>query len=104
MTDAERELTALQQLRGAVLRMLAEENSPGFAARAGRRAPDDEVKLAARNLTRAVDAREPGRQPNGWREPVVLLSPECRGGQHRECDGAPCEDACHTEDVPGVAA
>jgi hypothetical protein len=39
----------------------------------------------------------------GW-QAGLLLSDECRRGDHRACDGAPCEDPlCHIADVPGVA-
>lgn len=75
MSDAEREIAALRQVVGAALRLAALENSPNLAARVGKlKTADDEVKLAARNLTRAVDAREPVRQPKGWNEPAEVAS------------------------------
>jgi 5-methylcytosine-specific restriction endonuclease McrA len=38
----------------------------------------------------------------GWQD-GLLLSDECRRGDHRACDGPPCEDPiCHGADVPGA--
>jgi hypothetical protein len=40
----------------------------------------------------------------GW-QAGLLLSDECRRGDHRACDGPPCEDPiCHGADVPGAVA
>lgn len=65
------------------------------------------MALAARRLAWATDAVPLARRPEGWAEGRpdghILVSPECQQGNHRECDGAPCEHPYHTQDVPGVA-
>jgi hypothetical protein len=64
------------------------------------------MALAGRRLTWGTDAMPAARRPRGWAlarpDGYILVSPQCQQGEHRECDGSPCEHPYHSQDIPGV--
>jgi hypothetical protein len=106
MDEARR--TRRQAVAAALRIVLAEAEMGGVPTKAIK--ADDLFDIAAQNHVRALGHLAPQQQAKGSLHgatgPVlVLMSPECRRGAHRECDGSPCEcPECHGQDIPGVAS
>ena len=67
MSDAQRLITAREQVLTAALKLLGAERSLSQArAVPVLLASEAELYLACRNVTRAVDDMEPVKRPKGW--------------------------------------